>query len=283
LVHTVDAFALSDLEKDEAFVAPVLAPGVLNLPVVFVAVGVLQAASVIGLVLAGVPPLVDRAVFVDRLGVRLRARVRVVFTGLVLVADDDDAVVETSALRSVEGNDALFVEREGILASVDGDGERVRLQLLLDLIDAIFELAPPRDVADRLAAVVFARLILCGVGVVAVKHDALILLELPSVRHPAAIAAIIFVRLAKHFSRAGIVPGAIDEMLLGQALRRVHCSEGDLTLERRVGVEGPAGTARALILHWGHSAIGCVIDSRGLCDQAASRSPALLILRAEPG
>ena len=63
-VHAADAAALADGDLDEASIAPVGAPRVLTLPVVVLALGVLQASSVVFAVVRAVsPPLGDGASF----------------------------------------------------------------------------------------------------------------------------------------------------------------------------------------------------------------------------
>ena len=60
-VHTTDARAGRDLEKDEAIITPASAPRVLDLPVVVVAVGVGEATLSSVIISAGVPPLTNLA------------------------------------------------------------------------------------------------------------------------------------------------------------------------------------------------------------------------------
>jgi hypothetical protein len=101
-----------------------------------------------------------------------------------------------------------------------------------------------------------------GVRVVSIKHDTLILLEVPSPRHPTSVATVAEVVL----SEAGLVVGVegvgtVDELLL----RHMHGSGvgllGQSTFEGRGGGEGPAGTTVALVLDTAHPAIGVVINS----------------------
>ena len=67
-VHAADAAALANGYLDEASIAPVGTPRVLTLPVVVLALGVLQASSVVFAVVRAVsPPLSDGASF-DRIG-----------------------------------------------------------------------------------------------------------------------------------------------------------------------------------------------------------------------
>lgn len=63
-VHAADAAALANGDLDEASIAPICAPRVLTLPVVVLALGVLQASSVVFAVGRAVsPPLSHGASF----------------------------------------------------------------------------------------------------------------------------------------------------------------------------------------------------------------------------
>lgn len=96
-IHAANTVALGLLEEDEALVAPTSAPRVLDLPVVLVAIGILELTTRV--VCAGVPPLGDCASaiygFVVRIVVRI-VRIDIVIT-FIGVADKDDGMVKASA------------------------------------------------------------------------------------------------------------------------------------------------------------------------------------------
>ena len=144
-VHAADAAALANGDLDEAAVAPVRAPRVLTLPVVVLALGILQASSVVLAVNRAVsPPLGDSAGFYGfRLsssgGLRLRSRLwlrslllcfslgcclLLLFRfGLYLrrrrlgtflsVSDNNEGMIQLGATLAILINDTALVELEG--------------------------------------------------------------------------------------------------------------------------------------------------------------------------
>ena len=275
LVHAADTLALGNLEKDEALVAPTVRPRVLDLPVVVEAIGVLKHAMV-ALSLARVPPLEDGALLVDGLGIG--AVIVVVATvALLSVADQDDSVVDVGTAASVGSDNTLLVELEGATTSIDSDGHRVSLQLLLHALDAV-RLADPTvtlDLANNLVRLMSALRLLArvarGVGIVAVEHDTMVLLESPGSGHPAAAAApeaIFAIEIgAKHLLVARAASErAINEVLLREAHWGSARRLGNVAFEGRVRGEGPAGAAATLVLDLVHISVSEVIDSDGVDD-----------------
>lgn len=99
-IHAANTVALGLLEEDEALVAPTSAPRVLDLPVVLVAIGILELTTRV--VCAGVPPLGDCASAINGIyGFVVRIVVRIVGIAIVItfigVADKDDGMVKASA------------------------------------------------------------------------------------------------------------------------------------------------------------------------------------------
>lgn len=234
-------------------VAPVGSPGVLDLPVVVVTVRVLLQTTAIAGVLAGVPPLVDLALANSRIrsgtGGRIRSRVglRSGSAAIILigVANKDDSVVKTGSATSILADDTVLVELEDTITSVDGDRHGVSLQLGLNIIDAVSDLAPLGDLAFGFGCVVsalsFSSSSSRGVRIVSVHHDTLLLLEPPGVAHPATIATPEAISLAEERLIVVIVgQGAINELLLGHAHWCSVVLFGDVAFEGRVGSESPA-------------------------------------------
>lgn len=114
------------------------------------------------------------------------------------------------------------------------------------------------------------------VWVVRVVHKALVDVEIPGPRHPAAIAAID----AVVFTEVDLVlrvscQRTVDELLLRDAHRCSVVLLGNGALEGSVGSERPAGTALALVFDGMNEAILDVINVSGVLNaEALSRSSA---------
>jgi hypothetical protein len=275
-VHAADTLAFGDLEKDETVVAPVRAPRVLDLPVVLVAIGILKAASVVT-TLAAVPPLVDSALLVYRVRSRIRSRIGLrlrvgsgIRVTLVGVTNNDHSVIQACSTASIGGDDTLFVELEDTFTGINGNSQRVSLELLLDIVDTVSDLAIPGYLADSFRGFVSALSFSTGstrsVWVISISHDTLLFLELPGVAHPAATAApepVIFT--VEHLLIEAVVSqSTVNKLLLRKALRCVASILGNVTFKCRVGGESPAGTTATLLLDWIHVTILDVINSCGI-------------------
>jgi len=269
-VHTANTIAFGDLEENEALVAPVGAPRVLNLPVVVVTIFVLKHAARVVLV-AGVPPLVNVALgIVIGIGLRLRlgAGIGRWATVLLSVADEDDGVVKTSGAAIVGTNDTLGVELEVRAAGINSNSERLFLQLLFDLVKATASVdpVPAGDLTNSLAAVVSALALSArsarSVRIVTIEHDTVLALEVPGSGHPAATAAPEAEVLTEEVHVVTVVAErAVNEVLLRHADWVSACLGGNGTLKGRVGSESPAGAAATLVLDIDHMTIFNVIDS----------------------
>lgn len=151
-VHATDTgTAFLDGEADESTITPAGAPGVLDFPVVVVAidVGALEHAGT-GLVGACVPPLGDVA---SKLGC---GGVDTTITTLTIrVADNDDGMIELGTAVVSHLDDARFVVLEGGLASIKSDGDGLCLDNGLHCVD-ISDSSVATGVAYDLAWVVSA-------------------------------------------------------------------------------------------------------------------------------
>ena len=281
-VDTANTGSVSDLDLDEAIVAPPCAPRVLYLPVVHVTLTILlEKTSVGGLVSTGVPPLGDLAAtdwLWGRLwlgcGLRLWGRLRL--WGWVNIwlsiseADDDDGVVESSTAIIGGGHNSRRVPLEGGLTGIESDSKWVRLELHLDILDAGGNLSPFLDFADSLVPIVLAISFAALVWVVFVFHGTVVSPELPMSVHPATVAAIVVVGPAEQVLVGRVVTCAVNTMLLGESHWLVASSSSNGTLEGCGGGKGSAGTALTLVLDWAHPAVGGKIDIHGVSDQIAT-------------
>jgi hypothetical protein len=126
-------------------VAPAGTPRVLDLPVVLVAVGILQATSVV-VTTARVPPLVDSAFAVDvgcgigsgiRSGIGLgRSGVIRAFITCFSVANNDNGVIQASSAAIIGANNTRFIELEDTATGINSDSKGMSPQLCLDIVDA---------------------------------------------------------------------------------------------------------------------------------------------------
>jgi len=227
-----------------------------------------------------VPPLIDSAGVVHGLGRgRGRGRRRRRGSGRVVahlrVADHNDGVIQALTAVAVSGDDTISVELKSAATRIDSDGQGVCLQLLLHIIDAVFDLAPASDFADGLGVIVRTLSLLTSaarsVGVRSVSHDTLLLLESPGVVHPAAIAAPEAVGLAELIAVEFVVGQcAVDELLLREAHGGRIVLSGHVAFEGRVRREGPAGPAVTLLLHGVHVAVFDVVDDVCVGDEATT-------------
>lgn len=178
-------------------------------------------------VLAGVPPLVDLALANSRvgsgirsgIGSRIRLRSGIAAIILIGVTNKDHSVVKSSSAASILSDDTVLVELEDTITSVDGNSHRVSFQLGLDIINAVSDLAPLRDLPDcfgsLMCALSFSATCSRSVRIIRVEHDTLLLLEPPGVAHPTTIAAPKTIGLTEERLIVAIIcKGAIDELLL---------------------------------------------------------------------
>lgn len=259
-VDTANTLSISNLNTDEALVTPRTAPGVLNLPVVgeilLVSVDPVDLASLV------VPPLSDLE-FARGLGVGV---------GLILVligvADECHSMIESRTTFIGLLYNTAGVELEGGLTGIDSHSEGLLLQLGLHIGDSAVDLSVLLDLAHRLIFLVSAFALFFGlarcVGVVCVGHGALVMHEVPSVAHPAALASICAVVLAE-FLFVIWVSGecAVDDLLFGEVHWGFVRLDSDGTLKSSRGGEGPTGTARSLVLNANHLAVISPIDIGG--------------------
>jgi len=264
-VHAADTLAILNLHFDESIIAPVLAPRVLNLPVVLVALRVRLSTTLFLLLFAAYPPIVDAA-FLDGL----------VF-GTFWVADDYHGVVDRHPIL-VTGRviTALFqcaapVELELSWRGSERNSTRLLCYSLLHLLDIILALyAPGLRFSNNLCLVVFASLILCLVRVVIVAHGALFIHEFPRGSHPAAATAISSISFTELVPVILSVCCAINTLLFREAYSGCFIVYADGSFKSWCCCESPARAAATLILDRGH--VLCVIYCGGLSDTKPARS-----------
>ena len=127
----------------------------MDLPVVVITVHVLLQTTAIAVV-AGVPPLVDLTLGNSRFGSWIRLRSGIAAIILLGVANNDHTVVNTSSTASILSDDTVLVEPEDIITSIDANIQRVSLQLGLDIINAVSDSAPSRDLSDSFLSIMSA-------------------------------------------------------------------------------------------------------------------------------
>ena len=239
-VHAADATALANGDFDEAGVAPVCAPRVLTLPVVVLALGILQASSVVLAVIRAVsPPLGDSAGFYgfrlsSRGGLRLRSLLLCFSLGCCLfllfrfglylrrrrlgtflsVSDNNEGMIQAGATLAILIKDTALVELEGFRAGINSDGHRLQSEPLLGISKGSLDLIPLFEFAENVAIVVLTILSFTSVRVVLLSHGAVVSLELPAVGHPATAAAKSLVMLSKQLLVVFGVSRTVDELLL---------------------------------------------------------------------
>jgi len=170
LIDAANTIAILDFDLKEASIAPATAPGVLDLPVVGVALGIPSGAR-FSLFFAFYPPVIDLT-FLDK---------------LIRVAHDNNAVVE--GIRVAPFNSAASVEFELLRRGIEGDSTRCFHDLLLHLLNiSLTGLAKALSLSDDLRSIMFTSLVPSLVRIVCISHGALILLKRPGTRHPAATA-----------------------------------------------------------------------------------------------
>jgi len=184
-------------------------------------------------------------------------------------------VIKAGSAASILSDDTVLVELEDTISSVNGDSHRVSLQLRLDRVDAIFDLAPLSDFTDSFVGIMGAFSFFTGstrsVRIISVSHDTLLFLEPPGVAHPATATAPKAVGLTKQILVTLIVGQcAIDEMLL----RKTHWScvilTGNVAFESRIGSESPARTAATLLLDRIHISVFDVVNGNCIGDEATT-------------
>lgn len=125
-----------------------------------------------------------------------------------------------------------------------------------------------------------------SVGIIAVEHHTLLLLELPGSGHPATTATPEAIVLAEEFLVIRIATErAIDKMLLGETHWLGSILLCNVAFEGRVSSEGPAGATAALVLHFVHVAVGEVINSDSIDNTDAGANTLLItdvVQRSEP-
>jgi len=241
-----------------------------------------------------VPPLSDLAVTDGSWGVVIIIIIVVIVIIVIVivivtiivsrlgVTNDDHSVVELIVVATAIGEteDTGGVLLEFTASSIEGDGERVGLELLKHVVDATGDLSVVFDISVEVIVVVLA-LLFCSatVSVVRVSHNTLLLHEVPGVAHPTSFtspAAVVLIELGAGWL---VSECAIDRLLLREADSGLVLSDSDGTLKGSGGGESPAGTTATLVLHGAHAVSGSPIDVHGFgCKLSVLVLAVLLVL-----
>ena len=192
-------------------------------------------------------------------------------------------MVDLATAWLIHLDDTALIELEGGAAGVEDDRERLEHDSVLHLFDVAPDLPPFFDMPDDLRldvlAVAWGAAAPRSVRVVLLEHGSVVLLKAPRVIHPCAIAAPTpvvsrtqAVSLAvKLLAARAHGKCAVDQVLLRNVTNiLVICLQGECTLRRCVGGEGPAGAAAALVLHLVYVAVFRVVDGPQLIGQASA-------------
>ena len=160
---------------------------------------------------------------------------------------------------------------EGGRAGINGDSEGLLLDLIFDLGDRIADLSPFFNFTNGLAGFVLAvALSSCGsreVRVVFVGHDTLVFDEVPSPGHPATLASICLIVLAKSVEVVVVSrQGTVDDLLFRETHWWITSFNGSCAFHGCQGSKGPTGTTVTLVLYGNHVAIGEVVNFGGSVD-----------------
>lgn len=228
IVDTADTVALDHVEADEASVSLAGTPRVLDNPEVVVAIAAILKHTLVGLLVAGVPPLGDLAFDGGLgLGVGTGRGVDIRVRSNSSVSDNDDCVVKASGAL-ISGDDSRVVVLEGLAASVDGDSHGLHGNSSFHVVDGSSDLAPVGNSGGDSSGLMRTKSLTGSVGtIVTVQDGTLLLKELVGVSHPGTIATVSTVVLSEEIdvslnlfgdtSRTGITVCAIKEVLLGEA------------------------------------------------------------------